>query len=81
MTDALSTRPEAYAAFSQPTHIIWGEEDTVTPLSQAVEIDGLIPNSELTILSEIGHIPHIEDPETLNSALIEALSKISQRSE
>ena len=73
-TDALSTRAESYAHFQRPTHLIWGDKDTVTPLSQAEAIHALLPNSELTVLPDVGHIPHVEAPALLNAALIKALN-------
>lgn len=75
--DALSTRQENYKAFTKSAHIIWGDKDTVTPLDQGREIHDLLPNSSLTILQDIGHIPHVEDPAVFNAALISALSKMA----
>lgn len=75
--NALSIRSNAYESFPLPTHIIWGQEDTVTPLSQAQAIHQLLPHSTLTTLTKIGHIPHIEDPDAFNTALITALKQLT----
>jgi pimeloyl-ACP methyl ester carboxylesterase len=45
-----------------PVAIIWGREDTVTPLAQAEYLASLLPRSGLTVIDGVGHIPHVEDP-------------------
>ena len=62
-----------YATIAAPTAIIWGNEDTVTPVAQAEDLRSLIPGATLTLLPHLGHIPHIEDPDAFNRALIERL--------
>ena len=56
----LSDRLESYLAIKFPVHLIWGEEDTITPLSQAVHLKALIPNAELSVIPGSGHIPMME---------------------
>ncbi len=51
-----------YKAFAEPVLVIWGEEDTVTPLSQGRFIAKAFPNARLEILPEVDHIPQIENP-------------------
>jgi len=46
----MSARREAYARIAAPTAILWGEEDSVTPLAQAQDLRVLIPASALTVL-------------------------------
>lgn len=41
-----------------PTLLIWGEEDTETPLSEGKEINRLIKNSKLEVISAAGHMVH-----------------------
>lgn len=74
--DAQSTRAEAFRALDMPTAIIWGREDTTTPLAQGVELQALIPGADLIVLDDVGHIPQIEDPALFNAALIAALEKL-----
>lgn len=59
----------AYTALRMPVLLIWGSEDTVTPLSQARHLLTLMPAAELTVLQGLGHIPHIEDTSAFNAAL------------
>ncbi len=68
-TEARSTRAENFRAMTLPVGIIWGAEDTTTPLSQGEELRDLIPGARLTVLPDVGHIPQIEDPEAFQEAL------------
>ncbi len=71
---ALSILPDAVARISLPTAIIWGDRDSVTPLAQGEELARLIPGATLTILTDIGHVPHVEDPAAFQEALVAALA-------
>ena len=46
-----------YHTISVPVLIIWGAEDEVVPLSVGKNFKRDIPNSELVILPECGHMP------------------------
>lgn len=72
-TDAKSTRAEEWAGLKVPTRFIWGDEDTVTPLSQAEELHKLVKGSSLFVLSGIGHIPQVEAPVQFQGQLINVL--------
>lgn len=52
-----------------PTCIIWGKQDNVTPPEVAVEMDRLIPDSELFWIDECGHAAMMEKPDEFNSIL------------
>lgn len=43
------------------TYLIWGERDNSVPVRIAIEMQSLIPNSELTILNNLGHNAHLEN--------------------
>lgn len=60
---ALSAKREPYRFFNRPVLLIWGREDTVTPLEQGLELRDLFPRSRLAILPGVNHIPQIEDPD------------------
>jgi pimeloyl-ACP methyl ester carboxylesterase len=59
-----------------PTAILWGDRDSVTPVAQAHDIRGLLPQSTLTLLPGLGHIPQIEDPALFKQALLTALGRL-----
>jgi len=54
---------------NQPTCLIWGRQDKVTPPQVAVDFDKLLPNSDLFWIDKCGHVPMMERPEEFNSVL------------
>ena len=46
----------------QPTCLIWGNNDTITPPFVAKEFNNLLPNSELHFIDKCGHAPMMEVP-------------------
>ena len=59
----------------QPTCLIWGENDSVTPPDVAEEFHKLLPNSELYWLDKCGHAPMMERPNEFNILLEKWLKK------
>lgn len=53
----------------QPTCIIWGKQDGVTPPNVAVDFDKLLPDSNLFWIDECGHAAMMEKPEEFNGIL------------
>ena len=72
---ARSLDPQSYANLTMPVSLIWGAQDTVTPLSQAEHLKSIIPHAELSVLDDIGHIPQVEDPARFNQALLNFVNK------
>lgn len=62
----------------QPTCLIWGKNDTITPPFVAEEFNKLIPNSELHLIDKCGHAPMMEVPGEFNVVLEQFLSKHRQ---
>ena len=60
--NAVSADRDAYARTKLPTAILWGNQDTITPIDQAADLLTLLPQASLTVLPGLGHIPQIEDP-------------------
>lgn len=59
----------------QPTMLIWGKNDQVTPPFVAEEFHKLIPNSELHFIDKCGHAPMMEVPGEFNVLLDQFLKK------
>ncbi len=55
----------------QPTCLIWGENDTVTPPEVAEDFHKLLPDSDLYWVKKCGHAPMMERPEEFNKILEE----------
>jgi len=60
----------------QPTCLIWGNNDTITPPFVGKEFNRLIPNSELHFVDKCGHAPMMEVPEEFNKILDAFLDKL-----
>jgi 2-hydroxy-6-oxonona-2,4-dienedioate hydrolase len=60
----------------QPTCLIWGNNDTITPPFVGTEFSKLIPNSELHFIDKCGHAPMMEVPEEFNKVLGAFLDKL-----
>lgn len=59
----------------QPTCLIWGNNDTITPPFVGKEFNRLIPNSELCFIDKCGHAPMMEVPQEFNKLLSAFLAK------
>lgn len=59
----------------QPTCLIWGKNDTITPPFVGEEFHKLIPNSELHFIDKCGHAPMMEVPTEFNRILDGFLAK------
>jgi pimeloyl-ACP methyl ester carboxylesterase len=53
----------------QPTCIIWGKQDHVTPPNVAEDFHKLLPDSTLYWIDKCGHAPMMEHPEEFNKLL------------
>ena len=45
-----------------PTLLIWGENDGIVTPDSAAALRDLIPGSDLSVIPDAGHHPHIEQP-------------------
>jgi pimeloyl-ACP methyl ester carboxylesterase len=46
-----------------PVQIVWGEADRILPLAFATELKRLLPEAELQVIKDAGHLPHVEKPQ------------------
>ncbi len=51
--------PDELGKLSAPTRIVWGRADRIIPFSDARELAGTLA---LHLLSDVGHMPHVESP-------------------
>ena len=68
---------EELSNITQPTLLVWGNNDTITPPFVAREFNKLIPNSELHLIDKCGHAPMMEQPEEFNQILHKFLKKLA----
>ena len=62
---------------TNPTCIIWGEEDQVTPPEVANEFNELLPDSNLYWIAKCGHAAMMERPDEFNDTLYKWLQERS----
>ncbi len=73
---ALISRPDSRTSLPEiicPTLIICGEQDALTPPKVHQEMADLIPNSQLYIIADCGHLSTMERPEEVNHLMREFL--------
>ncbi|MFC7340944.1 alpha/beta fold hydrolase [Saccharopolyspora griseoalba] len=76
---AMAQRPDGLRAleeFDGPSLVAVGEEDGVTPPSEARRMVEALPRGELVVLPGSGHLPSLEVPDELASAVRPWLSRI-----
>ena len=56
---------------TQPTLIIWGEEDSVIPLRDGYKLRGEISDSRLVVLKDCGHVPQEEQSDAFSQLVAE----------
>ena len=58
--DNVEERAKVIAEYNIPTLVVWGEEDKVIKPETVTLIKEIIPQSEVIMMPEIGHVPMIE---------------------
>lgn len=59
-----------------PTLLVWGQQDTITPIDTAQVFAERLPNARLRVLDQCGHSPNIEWPDKFNRLAEEFLIEI-----
>lgn len=58
-----------YERIDEPTHIVWGTEDTWIPQDRATRLQRLIPQATLALIPAAGHLIQLDAPEALTAEL------------
>jgi pimeloyl-ACP methyl ester carboxylesterase len=77
---AASDNLSAYATLPFPVELIWGETDTITPLSQGEHLQQLLAEGSLVVIPRAGHGPFLEEPDLFEEVLTAALSHLQTSS-
>ena len=59
----------------RPTLIIWGENDRVFPVKHAYFGKEKMPNAQLYIMNQCGHIPNLERPDEFNRVVLDFFAR------
>ena len=60
-------------SIKQPTLVVWGREDGLTPLADGERFKKEIPNSTLLVIDQCGHVPQFEKAAEFNAAVLKFL--------
>jgi 3-oxoadipate enol-lactonase len=66
-------RQPNFGSFRVPTHVVVGDEDTLTTPAVAREMAAQIPGAKLTVIEGAGHLSNIEQPARFNAAVLNFL--------
>lgn len=64
------------SGIKQPTLLIWGKQDIVTPPEAAEQFASMLPNSRLVWFDRCGHVPMMEHPEPFAGELVEFVDSL-----
>lgn len=67
---------ELLAKVTCPTLVIVGEEDKLTPPSDAEKMHQAIASSQLQVISKAGHLPNLEEPSDFNQTIRSFLQQL-----
>jgi pimeloyl-ACP methyl ester carboxylesterase len=58
-----------------PVLLLWGAQDQMIPVANAQDYQRALPDAELVVLPNLGHVPQEEDPQALLQPLQQFLSR------
>jgi pimeloyl-ACP methyl ester carboxylesterase len=66
-------QPPDYSGISRPILLITGGRDYLREAGFGQDLQKQIPRSELYVVAEAGHCPHIEKSQDVNAKIVEFL--------
>ena len=60
VTDTVEERAQVIAEYDIPTLVVWGEKDQVIKPETTVLIKEIIPQAQIIMMKDVGHVPMIE---------------------
>ena len=69
--------PHVLSTVRPPTLLVWGDEDRVVPHSCAELYARALPNAQLEIVPEAGHVVEYERPETVARLIVEHVGSLA----
>jgi len=67
---------ERLAEITMPTLVITGDDDRIVPTEQSLRLADELPNAELKVIAQSGHLPHEEKSVEFMQAVTEFLSTL-----
>lgn len=59
---AVDARDRLYLTALLPTLVLWGARDAIIPVHHGIAMHEAAPGSELEVLEQSGHFPHLDEP-------------------
>jgi pimeloyl-ACP methyl ester carboxylesterase len=69
---------ERLSEFAFPILVITGDDDRIVPTAESIRLADELPNAELVVVENCGHIPHEERPDAFMQAVRDFISIIAQ---
>ncbi|MFB7220564.1 alpha/beta fold hydrolase [Streptomyces sp. NPDC056227] len=70
---------ESLAGAEVPVLLVFGADDTYTPVADGEALHRMIPDSALVVVDRAAHLPNLEQPERFNAALLRFLGELQCR--
>jgi pimeloyl-ACP methyl ester carboxylesterase len=64
-----------YLAELMPLLLIWGERDSIIPVSHGRAAHARVPSSRLEVLERSGHFPQLDEPECFLDVLLDFIEQ------
>jgi 3-oxoadipate enol-lactonase len=78
----LMSRPDStplLASIRVPALVLVGDEDVLTPPSEAEKMHAALPDARLEVIRGAGHLSNLENPDAFNAALSRFLDRVVAR--
>ena len=75
----LQSMEDAYADVGKvgvPTLVVWGRQDEINPVRHAHEVKKLVPQAQVHLIPEAGHLPHYEKPHIVGPKVLDFLEAV-----
>lgn len=76
MRDRIDSTP-LLGAIDVPTLVIHGRDDTLMPLAEGEKLAAGIPDAELVVIDDAGHLVNLEQEDAFNEAIFQFLAALS----
>lgn len=77
--DSLTLTPELLGSVAVPTLFLWGADDGFGGEDNARLVTGMVPDAELVMIPDAGHLPWLDVPELIARRTRDFLQRISNR--
>lgn len=72
-----ATVTDRLSSIHQPTLLVWGRDDEITPPDVAERFQARLPNAQLHLVDRCGHAPMLEQPAEFNRRMLQFLRDVT----